>query len=128
VRSLLTSARTRASPVFVLYVLLSAVQVILLKVTGVTGSISVGRLLLAIVLIAALGRRSRVAWWLLVALDVIPLLFSTLLLGPGVLWVHVALYAGSSVALLALLVSHPMRAFVSAGRPARPLGRTRPSV
>ena len=116
------------SPVFALFVLVSVVQVILLRVTGVTDGFSLVRVAPAIVLIVMLGRRSRIAWWLLVAFDALPLLFSTLLLGPGVLWAHVALFAGTSVALLALLVSRPMRAYVSAGRPAATAGPRAPSA
>ena len=120
-RALLTRSRT----VFGLYVVLSVAQVVLLSATRTTSGFSLAHLVPGLVLIVLLGRRSRAAWWLLVAFDVIPLLFTTLLLGPGVLWTHVALFVGSSIVLLAVLVSRPMRAYVSAGRPQPPVGRTR---
>lgn len=117
---------SRISPVYVLFVVLTVLQSAILRVTGVTSDVSLVRLIPAVALLAMLGRRSRVAWWLLVALDAVPLLSTTFMLGPHVLWGHVALLAGSSLLLLALLASHPMRAYVATGRPAgggRPVGR-----
>lgn len=111
---------SRVSPIYAVFVAASAAQVGLLVATGVVSDFHLTNLIPLAVLIVLLGRRSRVAWWLLVAVDAIPLLWSTTLWGPGTLWLHVVLFAMGGSVLLVLLVCRPMREFVSVGRTRRP--------
>jgi uncharacterized membrane protein len=111
----------RASPIIAVYVLANVMQLVVLVAAGVVTGFHLGALVPDAVLVVMLARRNRLAWWLLIALNGLPVLLSTTLLGAGTLWGHLILSDGTGLVLLALLVSQPMRAYVTAGRPRRPL-------
>jgi hypothetical protein len=112
----------RTSPTVALYVLANVVQLVVLVAAGVVTDFHLGALVPDAVLVVMLARRNRLAWWLLIALNGLPVLLSTTLIGAGsTLWGNLILSDGTALVLLALLVSQPMRAYVSAGRPRRPV-------
>jgi hypothetical protein len=111
----------RASPIVALYVLANVVQLVVLVAAGVVTDFHLGALVPDAVLVVMLARRNRLAWWLLIALNGLPVLLSATLIGAGTLWGNLVLSDGTALVLLALLVSEPMRAYVSAGRPRRPV-------
>jgi hypothetical protein len=111
----------RASPIVALYVLANLMQLVVLVAAGVVTDFHLGALVPDAVLVVMLARRNRLAWWLLIALNGLPVLLSTTLVGAGTLWANLILSDGTGLVLLALLVSQPMRAYVTAGRPRRPL-------
>jgi hypothetical protein len=111
----------RMSPIVALYVAANVVQLVALVAAGVVTDFHLGALVPDAVLVVMLARRNRLAWWLLIALNGLPVLLSMTQIGAGTLWGHLILSDGTALVLFALLVSQPMRAYVSSGRPRRPL-------
>ena len=114
--------RTGLFWVYLLFVLLTGVQLGLFVLAGVLSHFSTRGSEFLLVLLVALAFRSRIAWSLLVLLNGIPLL--ALLMVPmggssngsgHVLWGHLSLMLVTGVALEATLLSPAMRRFV--GRP-----------
>ena len=110
----------RLPSVYLLFVVLSGLQLALFKLSGAVAHVSGRGSLFMVVLLVALGFRSRLAWGLLVAVDAIPIVSLPLaLVGSGnTLWGHVAVSLLTGVALEATLLSRAMRWF-AAGRPVR---------
>ncbi len=78
-----------------------------------------GGIVLIVVLVVWLGRRSKAAWWLFVVANAYLLIASAPLVvssGGGVLWADVIATGLGSSMLLVILLSRPMRRWVRPGR------------
>jgi hypothetical protein len=127
----------RDQAAYVLFVLVGFAQFGALALLG-KSTISRGSVVVLVLMVAWLGSRSRIAWWLFVAINTWSLVVAALLIGStsqtlsgpggthtvttapsggGVVWGNViALILGSSL-LLAILFSRPMRVWTGS-RPA----------
>jgi hypothetical protein len=107
----------RLPRVYFLYVLLTAAQPLLLAAYGGLDFKSRGVFILGALLLG-LAYGSRLAWWLLLALDGVPLLASAAMAITTRPWAWsgaVVLALASGVALVAALASPAMRAHVGRG-------------
>jgi hypothetical protein len=99
---------------YLLFVAAGFAQLAALLTIGST-RVDKGGIVLLVILVAWLGRRSRTAWWLFVTGNAWLLLASAPLLissGAHVVWGDVIALAGGSSVLLAILLSRPMRAWI----------------
>jgi hypothetical protein len=104
---------SRERVAYLLFVIVGAAELSALAVIGDT-RFNKGGIVLVVVLALWLGRRSRVAWWLFVAGNALPLLASALLMASGghVMWGNAIVLSLGSALLLAILTSRPMRRWV----------------
>lgn len=115
---------TRLPRIYLPFVVLTVCQPLLFIVAGVTHGPDRG-LWLMILLLFGLAWGSRVAWGLLVVLNLFPLLAVGLAAGSSghTLWGNVALLLLTGLALEAMLLAPAMRHHVGVGRP-RPASGT----
>lgn len=108
--------RRRLPGAFFLYVALTVLQPMLFVLVGALHHLNGRGIGFMVVMLFALGYRSRIAWVLLIVLNAIPLLAIGASLGPGVLWSHLAVMVLTGVALEATLLSPAMRQHVGGRR------------
>ena len=112
--------RERRLPrVFWLFVAATILQAAAFYLLAVITDLNSRGIVFLAILVVLLARRSRIAWSLLVVIDGIPtlimllsVLFGTSSGGGSVLWSHVVVALITGIALVALLLSRPMRDFV----------------
>ncbi|MDA8067896.1 MAG: hypothetical protein M0T77_04700 [Actinomycetota bacterium] len=105
--------------VYVVLVTLTGAQLAAFLVSGTVSRVSTGGSALMLVLLLALGLRSRFAWALLVLMNAVQLFAVLVALLPGtgngsdnLLWSHIAVSLLTGVLLEATLLSPAMRQFV----------------
>ena len=98
---------------YLLFVVVEAAQLSALAVIGDT-RFNRGGIVLMVALACWLGRRSRVAWWLLVVGNGVSLLLSASLLAAGghVMWGNAIALTLGSATLVLILTSRPMRRWI----------------